>query len=268
MKREIQAIFTAVMFYTRIPCPSWVDHSEEYLQLSRKYFPLIGWAVGGISGLVFLVLFQVFPSELAIIFSMVTGVIMTGAFHEDGFADTMDGFGGGWTKEKILLIMKDSKLGTYGAIGLFLMLAIKFLALYALVDWVKGNAISNDFYLKLWGIFIAGHTISRFVAFTFFRTHQYAKANDEVGSKSKPLATSGISISDYFIGAVFGLIPLTFLENYAVFLVLIPCFIAKWWMGSWFKKWIGGYTGDCLGAVQQVVEIIFYLSLMLVWKYI
>ncbi len=268
MKREIQAIFTAVMFYTRIPCPSWVDHSEEYLQLSRKYFPLIGWAVGGVSGLVFLLFYQLFPAELAIILSMATGVMMTGAFHEDGFADTMDGFGGGWTKEKILLIMKDSRLGTYGAIGLIFILAIKFLALYALVGWVETNAISNDVYLKLGGIFLAGHALSRYMALTFFKTHSYAKANDEVGSKSKPLATSNFSLSHYFIGAVFGLLPLTFLENYAAFLVLIPCFITKWWMGRWFQKWIGGYTGDCLGAVQQVTEVVFYLSLLLVWKYI
>lgn len=267
MKKEIQAFFTAVMFYTRIPCPSWVDHSEEYLTLSRKYFPLIGWIVGGLSGLIVLIFLNFLSVQITIFLSMGISMLLTGAFHEDGFADTLDGFGGGWTKEKILTIMKDSRLGTYGVLGLLILLPIKFLALMELVDWAKGNAYSFEFYQSLLACFISGHAISRFMALTFFRTHQYAKLNDKIGSKSKPMAMEKINTLDLFVATITGLLPLALFQSYTVFLVLIPCFIAKWWLGRWFNKWIDGFTGDTLGAVQQITEVIFYLSLLIIWKF-
>ncbi|QDH80778.1 adenosylcobinamide-GDP ribazoletransferase [Echinicola soli] len=268
MMRELQAFFTALMFYTRIPCPSWVDHSEEYLRISRKYFPFIGWIIGGASAITLLLSYQVLPVTLALFLSIAISVILTGAFHEDGFADTMDGFGGGWTKEKILLIMKDSRIGTFGAVGLILLLAIKFLGLMELAKIIQKNSYSFEFYQCIFACYISGHSISRFVALTFFKTHQYAKINDEIGSKSKPIAKGDFPTRDLFVASVFAFLPLALFQNYAVFLAIIPCFMAKWWMGRWFQKWIGGYTGDCLGAVQQVTEVVFYLSLLIIWKYI
>jgi len=268
MKKEVQAFFTAVMFYTRIPCPKWVDHSEEYLKISRKYFPLIGWIVGGISGLVLIVFLNLLTANIAVLLSLATGLLLTGAFHEDGFADTLDGFGGGWTKEKILAIMKDSRLGTYGAVGLFILILLKFMALTELVQWATTNAYSFELYPSLVACFVSGHSVSRFMALTFFKTHAYARLNDDIGSKSKPVAKGYFPLVDLFIAAAFGLLPLALFQDYAVFLALIPCVIATWWMGRWFNKWIEGYTGDCLGAVQQVNEVIFYLSILVIWIFI
>ena len=94
------------------------------------YFPLIGWIVGGFSALIFWASSFLFPVSISIIFSMIASILVTGAFHEDGFADVCDGFGGGWTKEKILEIMKDSRVGSYGVIGMILMLGTKFAVLY------------------------------------------------------------------------------------------------------------------------------------------
>ncbi|AGA79972.1 adenosylcobinamide-GDP ribazoletransferase [Echinicola vietnamensis] len=267
MRRELQAFFTALMFYTRIPCPSWVDHSEEYLRISRKYFPLIGWIIGGSSALILLLLYPLLPITIVLFLSIAVSIILTGAFHEDGFADTMDGFGGGWTKEKILAIMKDSRLGTFGAIGLMLILAIKFLAILELVKNIQESSYSFEFQQRILACFVSGHSVSRFVALTFFKTHQYAKLNDTIGSKSKPIAKGDFPTLDLFVASVFGFLPMALFQHYAVFLAIIPCFIAKWWMGRWFNKWIGGYTGDCLGAVQQVTEVIFYLSLLIIWKF-
>ena len=113
MKKEVQIFLTAVMFYTRIPVPSWVNHDADYLNKATKYFPLIGWIVGIIAVLVFVGANYLFNPSIAIIISMAASVLLTGAFHEDGFADVCDGFGGGWTKEKILMIMKDSRVGAY-----------------------------------------------------------------------------------------------------------------------------------------------------------
>ena len=125
MKKELHIFFTALMFYTRIPCPKNINHHPDYLNKASRYFPLVGWIVGGISFLIFYMTSFLFSVEIAVLLSMITGVLVTGAFHEDGFADVCDGFGGGWTKEKILMIMKDSAIGAYGAIGLVLLFFIE-----------------------------------------------------------------------------------------------------------------------------------------------
>ncbi len=263
IQREIQAIFTALMFYTRIPCPKWIDHSETYLQLSRKYFPFIGWIVGGISGMVLWGATYFLSLEISVIISMIVSLILTGAFHEDGLADTLDGFGGGWTKEKILLIMKDSRIGTFGVTGLVLILLLK---LVLIVEITATGMNKTNWYIVV--ILMAAHSLSRWSALTFFITHQYSKENDKIGSKSKPLAVGKFTFSDLIVASIFGIIPILFLSNYYLFLLIIPVYIAKWLLGRWYKKWIDGYTGDCLGATQQICEIIFYIGMIVLWKFI
>jgi adenosylcobinamide-GDP ribazoletransferase len=252
MKREIRIFFTALMFFTRIPCPKWVDHSAEYLNKSSKYFPVIGLIIGAISALVYWLFQLIFPTEIALIFSMIASILATGAFHEDGFADVCDGFGGGWTKEKILLIMKDSRLGTFGVVGIALILLLKWSAL-------KYFPI-NTLVIAL----ISGHAISRLNAVSLIYTDQYARDDDT--SKSKPLATK-MSTGELIFAVIFGLAPLALFANVYVLLTLLPMLLLRWYFSGYFKKWIGGYTGDCLGAIQQVSEIVFYLSLLLIFKY-
>ena len=127
MIEELKIFFTAVQYYTRIPCPRWVGHSQDQLNEASKYFPLMGWIVGGASAGVFYLAQFIFPVSISVLLSMAAGILLTGAFHEDGFADTCDGFGGGWTKAEVLEIMKDSRIGSYGTIGLVLILLSKFL---------------------------------------------------------------------------------------------------------------------------------------------
>jgi len=252
MKREIRIFFTALMFFTRIPCPKWVDHSEEYLNKASKYFPVVGIIVGSVSAFVYWLLQLIFPTEIALIFSMIASILTTGAFHEDGFADVCDGFGGGWTKEKILLIMKDSRLGTYGVVGLGLILLLK----WSVLKYFPLNVLMVAI--------ISGHAISRLNAVSLIFTDDYARDDDT--SKSKPLATK-MSSSELIFAMLFGIAPLILFANVYVLLVLIPVLFVRWYFSRYFKKWIGGYTGDCLGAVQQVSEIVFYLSLILIFKY-
>ncbi|MBV8390502.1 MAG: adenosylcobinamide-GDP ribazoletransferase [Mucilaginibacter sp.] len=252
MKREIRVFFTALMFFTRIPCPKWIDHSEEYLNKASKYFPVIGIIVGSASAVIYWLFQLVFPVEIALIFSMIASVIITGAFHEDGFADVCDGFGGGWTKEKILLIMKDSRLGTFGVIALGLILLLK----WSVLKYFPVNTLMIAL--------ISGHAISRLNAVSLIYTDAYAREDDS--SKSKPLATK-MSSGELIFAIIFGIAPLALFANIYVLLVLVPLFFVRWYFSKYFKKWIGGYTGDCLGAVQQVSEVVFYLSLILIFKY-
>ncbi len=252
MKRELHIFFTALMFFTRIPCPKWVDHDPKYLRESTKYFSLIGVLVGAIGASVFYGVHFVFPVTIAVLLSMVATIYTTGAFHEDGFADVCDGLGGGWTKEKILLIMKDSRLGTYGVVGLGLLLGIKFSALILL----------DPHFIPV--VLIAGHSLSRFMATTLIYTHPYVR--DTQDSKAKPIAKD-MTLATLFFNSVFGLAPLFLFENNWVFLVLVPMYLSKMFLGAKFKKWLGGQTGDCAGAVQQLSEVVFYLSLIVLWKF-
>ena len=223
MKKELQIFLTAIMFFTRIPCPKWVDHNAEYLKKSAKYFSLVGIIVGSIGALVFYGATFIFSTEIAILLNMISTIYITGAFHEDGFADVCDGLGGGWTKEKILLIMKDSRLGTYGAVGLALILTLKFLALREI----------PTYYIPL--ILISGHSLSRFVATTLIFTHPYVRDTED--SKAKP-AAKDISINMLIISGIFGILPLFFFKTIFIFLTIVPMYLAKMYLGAKFKKMV------------------------------
>ena len=253
MKKEVQIFLTAVMFYTRIPVPSWVNHDADYLNKATKYFPLIGWIVGIIAVLVFVGANYLFNPSIAIIISMAASVLLTGAFHEDGFADVCDGFGGGWTKEKILMIMKDSRVGAYGVIGTIFILSLKF---YVLASFTP---------IQIPIVLIAAHALSRWAASTFILTHEYVRENED--SKAKPVAKKFL-FAHFLIASLFGILPIILFKNAMAFLLIIPVYLMKVYLANYFKKWIGGYTGDCLGATQQLCEIVLYLSAFVLWKFI
>jgi adenosylcobinamide-GDP ribazoletransferase len=268
MKKEIDIFFTALMFYTRIPCPVNTDHDPNYLNKASRYFSLIGWIVGAISFLSYYLSSLLFTNEMAVILAIIAAVLITGAFHEDGFADVCDGFGGAWTKEKILAIMKDSSIGAYGAIGLILLFLLKFQSLTQLLFSCQNSALSvfnSQFTVLLF--FVSAHSLSRLAAISIVFTHQYSR--EDASSKSKSIAQK--HTWKEVVGALFfGLLPLIILSfsQWMFLFVLIPLFITRFFLARYFKKWIGGYTGDCLGATQQVCEVVFYLSIIGIWKFI
>lgn len=266
MKKQVHIFFTALMFYTRIPCPKNIDHNPEYLNKASRYFPLIGWIVGAIVFGVYATASWLWNAEIGIVFSMIASVLVTGAFHEDGFADVCDGFGGGWTKTKILTIMKDSAIGAYGAIGLVLLFLLKYMSLVTLAK--VDSLFTNDSSLfTLFLVFITGHSLSRLAAISIVFTHEYSR--EDATSKSKPIAQQ-YSWKEVVGALFFGLLPLLVLMmNHAIIgLVVFPVFLARYFLARYFQKWIDGYTGDCLGATQQVCEVIFYLTLLAIWKFI
>lgn len=264
MKKELHIFFTALMFYTRIPCPATIDHHPDYLNKASRYFPLIGWIVGSVSFAAYYLSAFVFSNEIAVVLSMIAGILVTGAFHEDGFADVCDGFGGGWTKEKILLIMKDSAIGAYGAIGMVLLFLLKFQVILNSLFTLDVNLQSAIYNLFL---FISAHALSRLAAVSIVFTHEYSR--EDATSKSKPIAQN-YTWREVIGAFFFGLIPLLVLSyfQWQLFLAVIPVFVTRYFLARYFQKWIGGYTGDCLGATQQVCEVIFYLSIIAIWKFI
>ncbi len=261
MKEEIRIFFTALMFYTRIPCPSDIDHSPEYINKATRYFPLIGWIVGSISFVVFGLTTFLFDLPIAVIFSLIAGVLTTGAFHEDGLADVFDGFGGGWTKEKILDIMKDSRVGAYGVIALIFLFGLKFYAL-------EGILLKNeprDFVL-IFLIFVTYHALARLTAINIVFTEQYSRADED--SKAKPIAKAH-SYKEIMGAYFFGLLPLVVLSffHWQFVAVVFPLGILYFYSKRYFNKWIDGYTGDCLGTVEQLAECVCLLTFLAVWKF-
>lgn len=257
MRQQWALWLTAVMFYTRIRVPAGTTHRADTLNRATRYLPLVGWLVALIMIAVLALTGWIAPPAVAILLSMTAGIWTTGAFHEDGFADMCDGFGGGWTKERILDIMKDSRVGTFGLLGLVLLLALKFSALLSLPLFNTGLAI------------IVAQPLSRFTAVTIIYTHHYVRENED--SKAKPVS-KGITGGELTFAAITGLLPLAGAIWYtadARLLVILPAlFLSRWYMARLMQRWIGGYTGDCLGAVQQVAETVIYLCFcILEWKY-
>lgn len=265
MKREIHLFFTALMFYTRIPCPKNIDHNPDYLNKATRYFPLIGWIVGTISFVAYYLASLFLETETAVILGIIAGILTTGAFHEDGFADVCDGFGGGWTKERILLIMKDSAIGAYGAIGILLLLVLKFKVISEMI--AESSMLTPNATLTIFFLFVAAQSVSRFVAITIIFTYSYSR--DDETSKSKPIAKT-YAWQEVVGSLFFGLLPLVILSffQWQIVLVLIPIFLTRFFLARYFYKWIDGYTGDCLGAAQQVCEVVFYISILALWKFI
>jgi adenosylcobinamide-GDP ribazoletransferase len=209
MKKELDVFFTALMFYTRIPCPQNINHDPDYLNKASRYFPLIGWIVGTVAFGTFCVFDYLISPEIGVLLSMVASILVTGAFHEDGFADVCDGFGGGWTKEKILLIMKDSAIGAYGAIGVVLLLLLKLMSTHLLLSKVNVPYVNS--YWLYFLFFISAHALSRLAAVSIVFTHQYSR--EDASSKSKPIAQSYTWRE--LIGAFFfGLLPLFVLSYF------------------------------------------------------
>ncbi|WP_299578504.1 adenosylcobinamide-GDP ribazoletransferase [uncultured Sunxiuqinia sp.] len=249
MKEQVNLFLTAVMFYSRIPVPRNLPFSNERLNRSTRYFPLIGWIIGGIGAAVCYGLSLFLPFQLAVFMSMLATIFATGAFHEDGFADFCDGFGGGYTREKIFTIMKDSRIGTYGTVGLIGMLGTKFLALQCLSAQMILLAL------------VAGHAFSRLMPVIIIFTSWYSR-EDEL-SKTKPIGKRGKN-ADLILAVLFGLLPAAFLPWQLMAVALPVSLLITFQFKKYIERKVGGYTGDCLGSLQQMIEVVFYLCLLAV----
>ncbi|MDA3929745.1 MAG: adenosylcobinamide-GDP ribazoletransferase [Prolixibacteraceae bacterium] len=248
MRNQLNIFLTALMFYTRIPVKRDIGYSSENLNKATRYFPLIGLIVGGISALVFWGASFVLPSLLSVILATAATIYVTGSFHEDGFADFCDGFGGGLTPEKIITIMKDSRIGTSGAVGLLLLLSTKIFT------------ISEIEIEKIPLVIVAAHGLSRVMPVLVIFTSNYVR--DDMTSKIKPIGKKGSNadlVTAITLGA--GLLfffPWIFSISVIALLLLITFLFRKY-----ITKKIGGYTGDCLGALQQISEVAFYLLFLI-----
>ncbi|HET7776320.1 MAG TPA: adenosylcobinamide-GDP ribazoletransferase [Azospira sp.] len=251
LRRELEYFFGALRFFTRLPVPAWVGHSADGLNRAARYFPAVGLLVGAIGALAFFLAALVWPKPLAVVAAMAATIYSTGAFHEDGLSDMVDGFGGGWSKEQVLTIMKDSRVGSYGVVAIILVLLGKFLALVELPAAAVPAAL------------VAGHGVSRGCATVLLKSLDYVR--EDLQAKAKPLATR-IAWGELALAAAFALGGVAllglFLPLAALLTGLLLAALTTLWMARLMLRRLGGYTGDCLGATQQGSELAFYLGLL------
>lgn len=243
----------AVMFYTRLPVPESAAHSNHILNKSRIYFPVIGWIVGALAILVYWLASQVLPASISVVLSMLASILLTGAFHEDGFADSCDGLGGGWQKDQVLTIMKDSRVGTYAVVGLILLLAIKLLTLIELAQ--------QPFYVFAL-VYLTAHTVSRMYSSLVIEGFDYVQDID--ASKVKPITDLRLAAPELVFSICLASVPLVALLLVApkAVLALLIAALTAWGFARYSEHRIGGYTGDILGAVQQLSEAVFLIAML------
>jgi len=246
----------ATQFLTRLPVPALTGFEPSWLTKSVRFFPLVGALVGALGVGVWWLASRCFPPAVAVGLMMAASLLVTGALHEDGFADTCDGFGGGPTRERVLEIMKDSRLGAYGVVGITMMLGLK---------WVTLAALPSALFPLL---VVAAHMMSRWCANGLIWGLPYVRAEGE--SKSKPRADS-LSGVDWVLSGLLGAVAVAALmvrgprnlpplERAAFGAAVLAAAVCAATAAAYFKRRIGGYTGDCLGAVQQLSELAFLLT--------
>lgn len=259
---QVALFLVATQFLTRVPVPPAGAFQARWLSGSLRYFPLVGGLVGLAAAVVWWLSSHCFPPTIAVGLLLAASLLITGAFHEDGFADTCDGLGGGNTRERVLAIMKDSRIGAFGAIGLIVLMGLKWSALVALPS------------AAFWLILVASHVVSRWCSIGLVWALPYARGDGE--GKSRQF-DGGLSGAQWLLSGAIGMTA-----------VAIPVILPGAAMGTalavaagvgfaaaaatalaaaaYFKRRIGGYTGDCLGAVQQVSELTFLLGALAVLR--
>lgn len=250
LKQQIVCFLLALSFFTRIPIPANTPFSKQLLSQSSRYFSLVGWLVGGIGAGALWLSLRLLPISVSIVLSMLTTILLTGAFHEDGLADTADGLGGGMTIEKKLLIMKDSRLGTYGAISLWGALLLKFVTLNELALHSVPQALLALMVL---------HPLSRSVAGSLIYDMVYVRDQD---AKAKPVAENQQG-HELVILLLFGCLPLILFPVALSVPLLLVQILLRFITKKYLNSQLGGYTGDALGAVQQISEVVGYLVLLI-----
>jgi len=246
---EMEHFRNAARFMTILPVrAAATEIAPDWLTRCLKYSPLVGIGIGLVSGLVLLIATELWNETIAAMLAVATSIALTGALHEDGFADTFDGFGGGFTVERRLAIMKDSRIGTYGALALGLNVALRIAALAALTPWQGVAAL------------IAAHAAARAAPAWVMTRLAYS---GDVSAMKVAYAESRPRVDELQLGLIFvllAILPLTLISASAVAFGALLGAASATLLALWARRLIGGYTGDVLGGIEQAFEIGFLLG--------
>lgn len=247
-REQAAALALACGFLTRLPLPRGVTATPARMAMSLRYLPLVGLLIGLVAAAVLLAAVGLSPVVAALLSTAAT-CLLTGALHEDGLADTLDGAGAGGDVARRLAIMRDSRIGTYGALGLGLTLALKVASLAAMSPGLAALAL------------VTGHGLSRLSAVLVIATSCYARESGTGGFTASGLRGVGLALA---LGT--GIVGLLLLWPVAgaggMLAALGGLIIGHGLARGLFERQLGGYTGDGLGATQQLSELGLYLGLL------
>jgi adenosylcobinamide-GDP ribazoletransferase len=240
----INDIKVAFAFLTRIP----INHKPEIsIQRSAVWFPLVGWVIGGVTGLLFYFLSQGIPALPAAAITILFSTLVTGGFHQDGLADTFDGLVGGWNTEDRLRILKDSRHGTYGVLSITLQLIIQISLLSTLSPKVGLLAI------------ITAHTLGRLVPIYFMMAPAVPSHEGMGATYSRAVGARDVLTSTLLtVALLFGLIGAHLFIAAVIVAIVGLAFLV------YVKKKIGGVLGDVLGASEQIAESFILLYFVVI----
>lgn len=241
----MKQVLAAFIFFTRLPFWRLAEVPAEYFKRVVPYWPLTGWLTAGCSVLILLLTALVLPTNIALLLAILTRLLITGCLHEDGLADFLDGFGGGTSRQRVLAIMKDSHIGTYGVIGLIMYFGL----FYALLQ-----SLPLDYMICT---LLIGDPLSKSVSSMIINRLPYARLEEE--SKIKT-AYSPMNRMEYVIAILFGLLPLLWLSDIRLAGAIGCPILCFFFLTAFMKKKLGGYTGDCCGATFLLCELSFYLG--------
>ncbi|MEM6909014.1 MAG: adenosylcobinamide-GDP ribazoletransferase [Pseudomonadota bacterium] len=246
MKNQIAAFCAAWIFLTRIPLRP-MDLSEDDFSHAPAFYPLVGILIGCIAAAGYALGYWIDGPVIGALLALGATLLATGAFHEDGLADLFDGLGA-QTKEQMLEVMRDSRLGTFGAVALFIVLGLKVAGLSALPPLVAIAALP------------LAHGLSRMSAVAVIATSDYSRSEGTAKPVAKGISRAALAtgtLTSIAAMAAFGL----WVSPEAVLVSLAGVAIGHGLTRLLFERKLGGYTGDCLGAVQQVSELGIYLAI-------
>jgi adenosylcobinamide-GDP ribazoletransferase len=251
MQKELSYFLNALRFLTIVPVPAPASDKVEpdWLTRSAKYFSTVGILVGAVAAGILLLGSGIWSGAIPAMLATAASVAVTGALHEDGLADTADGLGGGRTKEKRLEIMKDSRIGAYGVLALGFGMALRVAALAAMAPWVGAVAL------------VAASAGGRLAAAAAMVTLDYAgdPAASRIAHSNDPPRAFEVETA---VALVFvGLLPAVLTSALATLAGLLTGTILAVLLSRSALKLIGGYTGDVLGAIEQMFEIGFLLGM-------
>lgn len=239
----------ALSYFTRLPIPASTKFDNAQFYKGAAYLPVIGAVVALLLISSFWLFTLLFNIEISLIFTLIVAVFVTGALHEDGFADCCDGLGGGYRVEQRLEIMKDSQIGSYAAIGLVLLILLKMTALLTVAELGE---------TYLFSAFFAAQVLSRYCVLLVKESMPYARRHS--GGKVNSLAER-LTPGYLLFASLVSFLPFIFQPLLQSFLLVASLSVLVLFFRQLFKKQLGGYTGDCLGLVQQITEVSCYLLL-------
>jgi len=237
----------ALSFFSRVPVPASTDFKAYPFHLGNAYFPFVGLLYAFVCFLAYSFAHLFFDESLSVLLMLIVGLLFTGALHEDGLADSADGFGGGYDKQQRLAIMKDSQIGAYGVIALIMLVALKLLTFVQLAELSSWLLVT---------IFIVASVLSRTSTLLLMQYSQYARQEQT----SKSTQSSQSLPLHYFLGAIALSLLVLLLLPVATAVIVLGMLIANtlFWQ-RYFNNSIDGYTGDCLGLLQQLNELLIAL---------